>query len=166
MSIPFRGTTGQGTYFATSSTWMKKRLLQSQRSAELLIEMLYQYRGEKKYSLHEFVVMPHHFHLLLTPLRPITLEAAVGMIKGAFSYNAARSLRFAKPIWQPSFVDRRVRNHFEYQKFRTYIHENPVKARLAATAHEFPFSSANGKFELDPVPQWLKPLSSAAKMQG
>ncbi|HEX7961999.1 MAG TPA: transposase [Terriglobales bacterium] len=158
MTIPFRGETGRGTYFVTASMWMKKRLLQSQRSAELLIEMLYQYRSETNYSLHEFVVMPHHFHLLLTPLRPITLEAAVGMIKGAFSYQAASSFRFTKPIWQPSFMDRRVRNHSEYQRFRTYIHENPVKAHLAAAAQEFPFSSASEKFELDPVPLWLKPL--------
>src|SRR5262249_54608766 len=62
MTIPFRGETGHGTYFVTSSTWMKKRLLQSQRSAELLLELMYQYRGEGKYLLHEFVVM-NHFHL-------------------------------------------------------------------------------------------------------
>ena len=91
MTIPFRGDTGHGTYFVTSSTWMKKRLLQSYRSAELLIELMYQYRAGKKFLLHEFVVIPDHFHLLLTPLRSTTLEQAVGMIKGAFSYRASRT---------------------------------------------------------------------------
>jgi|SRR5215469_18148439 len=166
MTIPFRGETGHGTYFVTSSTWMKKRLLQSQRSAELLIEIIYRYRAERKYLVHEFVVMPHHFHILLTPLRPTTLEQAIGTIKGGFSYQATRSFGISGSIWQTSFMDRRVRNHSEYQRFMTYIHENPVRAHLAATAMEFPFSSASRKFELDPVPQWLKPLSLAAKMQG
>jgi putative transposase len=165
MTIPFRGETGHGTYFVTSSTWMKKRLLQSSRSAELLIELIYQYRAGKKNLLHEFVVMPNHLHLLLTPLRPTTLEQAVGMIKGAFSYHASRNFGLLGEIWQTSFTDRRVRNHSEYQRFRTYIHYNPVKAHLAATPKEFPFSSATGSFELDPIPQWLKPLSSEAKMQ-
>ena len=165
MTIPFRGETSHGTYFVTSSTWMKKRLLQSYRSAELLIELMYQYREGKKYLLHEFVVMPDHFHLLLTPLRSTTLEQVVGMIKGAFSYRASRNFGWRAAIWQTSFMDRRVRTHSDYQRFRTYIHDNPVKAHLAAVATEFPFSSANGKFECDPIPQWLKPLSSTAKMQ-
>jgi len=166
MTIPFRGETGHGTYFVTSSTWMKKCLLQSYRSAELLIAVMYQYRADKKYLLHEFVVMPNHFHLLLTPLRPATLEQAIAMIKGGFSYCAKRSFGFPETIWQTSFMDRRVRDHSAYQRFRTYIHENPVKAHLASTARDFPFSSASGKFDLDEIPQWLKPLSTAAKMQG
>jgi len=165
LTIPLRGKTGFGVYFVTSNVWLKKHLLQSFRSAGLLIEILYQHRAAKKYLIHEFVVMPNHFHALLTPLSPTTLERAMGLIKGGFSFQAQRAFGFPGEIWQTSFVDRRVRDIREYQRFRAYIHQNPVKAHLAATPQEFPFSSASGRFELDDVPQWLKPTSSKAKMQ-
>ena len=69
MAIPFRGHTGQGTYFITASAYLKQHLLQSEGTALLFVDVLYHYRGQGKYLLHEFVVMPDHFHLLITPGR-------------------------------------------------------------------------------------------------
>jgi putative transposase len=51
--------------------------------------------------------MPNHFHLLITPT--LTLERAMQVIKGGFSYRARKELGFAGEIWQPSYYDRRVR---------------------------------------------------------
>jgi len=45
----------------TSSIIAKRSLLQSERSAALFIRVLYAYRAERKFRLHEFVVMPDHF---------------------------------------------------------------------------------------------------------
>ena len=67
VTIPHRGTTGDGTYFVTASTWEKQGLLQSERMAKLFIDVLFHYQKQSKYRLHEFVVMPNHVHLLLTP---------------------------------------------------------------------------------------------------
>ena len=66
--------------------------------AGLLVEVLLHYRAERKYLLHEFVVMPDHFHLLLTPV--VTLERAVQFIKGGFSYRAKKEGIFAGEIWE------------------------------------------------------------------
>ncbi len=82
MAIPLRGRTGQWTYFITASTYLKQHLLQSERTAPLFIDVLYHYRGEGKYLLHEFVVMPDHFHLLITPGPEVALERAMQFIKG------------------------------------------------------------------------------------
>jgi hypothetical protein len=70
--------------------------------------------------------------------------------------------RYLGEIWQPSFMDRRVRDSQEYQNFRDYIHQNPVKAGLAASPEEFAHGSASGRYELDETPQRLKPISKAA----
>ena len=35
--------------------------------------------------------MPNHFHALLTPLSPVTLEKAVQFIKGGFSFRAKKN---------------------------------------------------------------------------
>lgn len=158
--IPYRGTTGDGTYFVTASTFQKKALLQSDRMAKLFIEVLLSYRDQQKYQLHEFVVMPDHIHLLITPI--VTLERAVQFIKGGFSFRVNRVSHLRGAIWQTSFYDRRVRNAIEYEKFREYIHLNPVKRHLAATSDSYPYSSATVR-SVDPVHQRLKPSSTQLK---
>ena len=166
MAIPPRGNSAVATYFITTSSWEKTNLLQSDRVARLLIEVLCGYRNQKKFLLHEFVVMPNHFHTLITPIPPTTLEKAVQLIKGGFSFRAEKELAIHSEIWQTSFHDRRVRDEVEYEKFRQYIWHNPVTAGLCSSAREFPFSSASGEFQLDEVPQRLKPLASSASLQG
>jgi REP-associated tyrosine transposase len=106
MAAPRRGNTGYGTYFITASTFQKQSLFQSERFSLPFIDTLFQYRLKRHYLLHEFVIMPNHFHLLITPT--LSLERAMQLIKGGFSYRARKELGFAGEIWQPSYYDRRV----------------------------------------------------------
>jgi hypothetical protein len=63
MSIPIRNAdksnaiANERTFFVTTSTWGKCGILQSDRSAKLLLDVLYHYRKERKYLLHEFVII-------------------------------------------------------------------------------------------------------------
>ena len=155
MTIPYRGETGHGTYFITASAYMKQNLLQSERMANLFLELLCSYRKQQKYFLHEFVVMPNHFHLLVTPI--VTLERAMQFIKGGFSFQVKKKFAITAEIWQTSFYDHRVRDWEEYERFRTYIHDNPVRRGMVAKAEDWPFSSANQRFDKDQVPLRLKP---------
>jgi putative transposase len=157
MAAPHRGNTGYSCYFITASTFQKQSLFQSDRLARLFIEVLLHYRRQKKYLLHEFVLMPNHFHLLITPVE--TLERSLQLIKGGFSYRAKKELGFGGEIWQPSFYDRRVRDLEEYFALRDYIRMNPVKKGLAA---EYPYSSVRAEFVMDGLPQRLKPVSVGA----
>lgn len=160
MAAPRRGNTGSGTYFITAGTFQKQQLLQSDRMARLFLDVLLGYRSQEKYLLHEFVLMPDHFHLLLTPLS--TLERALQLIKGGFSFRAKKELGFLGEIWEKSFYDRRVRDWEEYSAFRQYIHKNPVKRGLAPVPEEYPYSSARTGLALDAVPQRLKPVELSA----
>ncbi len=165
MAIPHRGWTSDSTYFITASTYGKKSLFQSVHMAELLLNVLRHYREQQKYLLHEFVVMPTHFHLLLTP--EVTLERALQLVKGGFSYRAKHELGFGGEIWETSYYDRRVRDMDEFERMRHYIRENPVRAGLVERADKYPYSSATVSWDLDEVPQRLKPLSAVAgKSQG
>jgi putative transposase len=138
-----------------SRHFSKAQLFQSERMAGLFLEVLFHYRSQHKYLLHEFVIMPDHFHLLVTPT--LTLERALQLIKGGFSFRAKRELGFGGEIWEKSFYDRRVRNWEDYCAFRRYIHLNPVKRGLVSRAEEYPYSSAKAGMVLDTVPQRLKP---------
>jgi putative transposase len=166
LTIPHRGTTSESTYFVTANVEPRRDLFQVEKIARLFIAVMLDYRGQKKYLLHEFVLMPDHFHLILTP-NGITLERAMQLVKGGFSFQLNKNLKAKRDIWQPSFADRRVRDSLEYAKFKDYIWQNPVKRGLVRTAEEYPYSSAHPSFRvrMDPVAQRLKPVSLSALPQ-
>src|SRR5438067_12008776 len=99
----------ESTYFITAGCYCKTPALQTEHMANLFLDTLQQYRDQKKYLLHEFIVMPNHIHLLITPTGT-TLERAMQFIKGGFSHRASKELGSRREIWQTSFQDHRVRD--------------------------------------------------------
>jgi putative transposase len=153
------------TYFVTSNTAGRKPFFRYARWAELFIESLYGYRPER-FLLHGFVVVPDHFHLLMTPQE--SLERAVQCIKGGFSFRAKKELGWAGDVWVAGFSDHRIRDDEDFDVHQRYIAKNPVEARLMERVEDYAYCSANGRFELDTFPQGLKPrfvgvASGAAK---
>jgi putative transposase len=148
----------QQVYFLSIGCSQGKSVFQSERMALLLLETLSGYRAQGKFQLHEFVVMPNHVHLLVTPGREVALERAVQFIKGGFSFRAGRELGFRGEIWQRGYVDHRIRDFADYVSHREYIHMNPVRAHLCESAAAFAYSSANPAHLLDAAPQGLKPI--------
>ena len=144
------------TFFVTTVTHQRQTLFRNLARTNLLIETMLHYRQQGKYLLHEFVVMPDHLHLVLTPASELSLERAVQLIKGGFSFR----LHVTWPVWQASFTNHRIRDDEDFARHCEYVRMNPVCARIVARAEEFVYSSASGKWEMD-EPPGLKPLSQA-----
>ncbi len=156
---PTRQQTASGqTYFVTSQTWQRRALFRNEKWAELFLETLHSYRG-RAYLLHEYVLMPEHFHILMTP--SVTLERAVQFIKGGFSFRVRKELQSSMEIWQIGFSDHRIRDAEDYHMHIGYIWRNPVGRKLVDTAAEYPYGSAFPGSLKDAVPQWLKPLDKS-----
>jgi len=160
MAAPPRGNTGYSVYFITASTFQRLSLFRKEPMARLFVEVLFHYRDHKNYLLHEFVLMPDHFHLLISPT--LSLERSLQLIKGGFSYRAKKELGFTSEIWEKSFYDRRVRAAEDYYNFKQYIRQNPIKQGLTLALADYPYSSARPEFAMDEVPQRLKPTSLTA----
>jgi putative transposase len=132
-------------------------------ASHIFVETLLHYRDQKAYALHSFVLMPEHFHILLTPAENTTLERAVQFIKGGSAHAIRQQLPSRVPVWQRGFSDHRVRDWQDYTVHLEYIARNPVKRRLAFAPQEFKWCSAAGLYRLDEPPQGLKPrILSAA----
>jgi REP element-mobilizing transposase RayT len=98
-------------------------------------------RRFRRYQLHSFVVMPNHVHALVTP--HVEATRWLGPLKGFTAYRANRILgRVGKAFWQDESYDHVVRGDGEWGRIRAYIEGDPVRARLAAAAEEFRWSSA------------------------
>jgi putative transposase len=110
--------------------------------ALLLIEVLRSYMRAGKMNVHDFVIMPNHVHILMTVPEEMTLEKAMQLIKGSFSFRANKELGFRGEIWQRGYSDVQIVDDESFQKHREYIENNPVKAGLANRADEYPFGTA------------------------
>jgi len=165
MSTPKHRTALGTSYFITTKCWQSRAIFQVPETAEILIETLLNYRDREAYALHEFVVMPDHLHLLLTPSSTTSVEKSMQFIKGRSSHQIHKARNQKMEIWQVGFHDWTIRDWNDWQTKVEYIHSNPVRAKLVQRAEDWPYSSASGKFSLDPIPEKFLQLSSGAKAQ-
>ena len=93
------------------------------------------------YTLHAWVVMPNHVHLLITPRTGVT--ELLRQLKGYTARQGNQLLgRTGTPFWQAESYDHLVRNSDEFRRIERYIVQNPVRAGLARSAEEYLWSSA------------------------
>jgi putative transposase len=116
-----------------------------------------EYRDRGNYLLHDFTLMPNHLHLILTPADTVKLEKVMQLIKGGSSFAIHKMRGTKMEIWQPGFHESRVPDWLDYKKKADYTRFNPVAGKLVKTLEAWPYGSASGNYELDPVPQGLKP---------
>ncbi len=111
MSIPSRNSeiaeilSSSRTFFVTTKTSMGRALLQSERNATLLIDVLRSCVASTRFTIHDFVVMPDHVHLLITVDADMGIERAMQFIKGGFSYRLRMRKEFglSGEVWQRGF---------------------------------------------------------------
>src|SRR6185437_4666260 len=88
--------------------------------------------------------------LLISP--NATLERAMQLIKGGFSFRAKREFAWKSEIWQAGFSDHRIRDEEDWKRHLEYIRRNPIEAKLAA---DYPYID----FPNSAFPQGLKSRS-------
>jgi putative transposase len=114
-------------------------LLQSERNAGLLIDVLRSLVAEHCFKLHDFVIMPDHVHLLIEVDSDMTIEKAMQLIKGRFSYRLSHEFGYKGEVWQRGFTEVQVLGKENYEQHRNYIAMNPVKARLVDSPEKYPY---------------------------
>jgi putative transposase len=135
------------TYLVTAVTSQRRRLFQVTATAELLEQTILDYRSQGKFLLHAFVIMPDHFHALITPAPDVSLEKALQFIKGGFSFRLKSKL----DVWMRSFNESQIAGEGKFINCVRYIEENPVRRGLVRSPNAYRFSSATYG-SLDPMP--------------
>jgi putative transposase len=96
---------------------------------------------EERYELRAWVVMPNHVHLLFR----VEATPMCQLVEGWKGYTAkvANKLTGQKGrFWQEGYWDTYMRDNRHEDCARRYIENNPVKARLTASAKDWRWSSA------------------------
>jgi putative transposase len=154
------------TYFVTTKAWQNVSVFQVEQVAAIVVSKLLEYRNKGNFLLHEFALMPNHVHLILTPAVSVSLEKAMQLIKSGSSHEIHQGRVNKMPIWQSGFHESRVKDLVDLKKKVDYIRFNPVVARLTEQPQDWPFGSTSGKYELDPIPQGLKPAILSSRNVG
>ncbi len=146
------GESAEKTYFVTLETRQRRPVFAAASMADLLVQQIYRQRAQKRFALHEFVIMPDHVHLLVTP-RAMNVEQSIQLLKEDFARELLEQMSLRTEIWAPSFSERRIRDGADYQMHARYIAGNPVRHLLAESPEDYAYSSARRQYELDPPPE-------------
>lgn len=130
----------QRVFFVTTGTKNRKRLFVTPEVSASLREIIAREVRRRNARLYGYVLMPSHIHLLVgLSGGGLELSAFMRIIKSL----SWRLLFSDSPgIWMPRFDDVAIYSETQFRVKLNYIHNNPVKAGLAKTPEEYPYSSA------------------------
>jgi putative DNA methylase len=100
--------------------------------------------NNQRYTLHAWVIMPNHVHVLFTPAEGWTLSKILHSWKSFSAREANKVLDRTGEFWQPEYFDRAIRDEQGFIAAVEYIEYNPVKAGLCENPNTWRFSSAFG----------------------
>jgi putative transposase len=131
-------------------------LFASLRSKNVFVKILGEVRDRYGFSLVGYVVMPEHFHLLISEPARGSPSTMMQVLKQRVSRRLRRKprassqqlrLRFSSSdlclpqFWQPRFYDFNVWSQKKFVEKLQYMHMNPLKRKLVAHPKDWPWSS-------------------------
>jgi putative transposase len=131
-------------------------LFASLRSKNLFVKILGEVRDRYGFSLVGYVVMPEHFHLLISEPARGSPSTMMQVLKQRVSRRLRRKPRASSPqlrlrfsssdlclpqFWQPRFYDFNVWSQKKFGEKLQYMHMNPLKRKLVAHPKDWPWSS-------------------------
>lgn len=141
-------------HFITCSCYRRLPLLGTARRRDLFLTVLEQVRRRYRFVVVGYVVMPEHFHLLLSEPQERTPSTAMQALKLGFARRVlAEAKRRRNPaqadlfdhspqhVWQKRFYDFNVWTERKRIEKLRYMHRNPVKRGLVASPELWRWSS-------------------------
>jgi REP-associated tyrosine transposase len=129
------------TYFLACCVEKRRHLLHHPKWASAAIELYYEARARGDILLHAYVVMPDHYHVLLTLEGYPSISDLVRRLHSAFSRQVRQGMVVEGRVWQRRFYDHVIRDERDFLAKFGYIHDNPVLAGLVSDPRDYPWSS-------------------------
>ena len=134
-------------YFITTTTQGRESVFASEENALILWNIINNQRERERFYLLGFVIMPDHLHLVIIPKGETKISFIMQEIKKGSSRLINRSKGRRGKLWLDEYYDYVIRNENDLMEKMRYIHYNPIKRGLVDDEEEYPFSSANPKYE-------------------
>ena len=127
--------------FITFVTHDRRPWLGYPLNAELLLDAMR--RVKEKYPFRQIAhaVLPDHFHWMFKTPDGANFSAIASAVKRETTWRLKERGRSYGTLWQERFYDHVIRDDDDFARHLDYIHFNPVKHGVAASAAEYPHSS-------------------------
>jgi putative transposase len=151
-------------HFITCSCYRREPHLGTVRCRDLLLKLLEETRHKYRFVVHGYILMPEHFHLLMTEPEVGDPSVVMKVVKQRFARRVKRmgkrrsagqrSLWDAAPdsVWQKRFYDFNVWSERKRIEKLRYMHRNPVKRGLVEQPEQWRRSSFRAYFYGEPGP--------------
>jgi REP-associated tyrosine transposase len=140
-------------HFITCSCYQRKPWLGTALRRDLFLSILEQARQRYRFVVLGYVVMPEHFHLLVSEpqegnpstvmqvLKQRLAQRILGRRRKRIEEQGSLWERGPVHVWQPRFYDFNVWTERKRVEKLRYIHRNPVKRGLVNQPEQWPWSS-------------------------
>jgi len=140
-------------HFITCSCHARRPWLGSVRRRDQFLKVLEEARQKYRFMVVGYVVMPEHFHLLISEPALGTPSTVMQVLKQRFAHQVLKELRkrrgsnqsrlWEEPdhVWQRRFYDFNVRSEKKRVEKLRYMHRNPVKRGLVLEPEQWMWSS-------------------------
>ena len=132
---------GRGAYFLTLCVQDRKRIFHDRELVTMLLVLLEKTCAAYSFLAYAYCFMPDHLHLILLGESSTSeLALMVRAFKGAAATVARKS--GVSNLWQKGYYDHVLRSGKSLDEAAWYVFLNPVRAGLAKTVHEWPYSGS------------------------
>lgn len=115
------------------------------------VDWLADYSRRYELAVSAYCLMPNHFHLVVTPGAADALGLGMRALLGRYAQWLNHAAGTSGHVWQGRYYACPLDETHLYCAVR-YVEQNPVRARLAAAAEEWPWSSAAAHCRAAPDP--------------
>jgi len=141
------------SYVLTVVTYKRKPILIDH--IDLLRDSFRRSKKKYDYRIDAIVILPDHFHMIITPKVATEYSKIITHIKRSFLYgldeatknesafemSASKHRRQNSTIWQRRFYEHTIRDEQDFQKQLTYLQNNPVKHGYVNNPKDWQYSS-------------------------
>lgn len=125
-------------YLVTVVTYQRVPWFNDLNSARLLVKEMRRLKNEGTVTWLAWVVMPDHFHALLSLDGRISLSEAMNKLKGRSARVINNHLDRAGPFWQRNFHDHALRREEDRLQLARYVVANPLRAGIVERLGDYP----------------------------
>jgi putative transposase len=126
-------------HYITCSCFKRRPLLGSPESRDLFLLVFEQVRRRYIFDVIAYVVMPEHFHLLISEPERGDPSIVMKVLKQTVSRKLLQS--DGTRLWQPRFYDFNVFSEQKRNEKINYIQKNPVTRGLVSSPDQWRWSS-------------------------
>jgi REP-associated tyrosine transposase len=154
MARPLRLEFAGALYHVTSRGDGREDIYRADADRRGFLDVLGEVQGRFHWTVHAYCLMSNHYHLLIeTP--DANLAKGMRQLNGVYTQRFNRSHDRGGHVFQGRYKAILVQKEAYLLELARYVVLNPVRARMARTPGEYPWSSYRAMIGAAVAPEWL-----------